>query len=207
MSIQDLLDHTWYRGANESPGWLYLGEGNNTTEQFGPGLYFSDKYETAQSYGRVKKFRIKKLKSMQGNDIRFFSNKTIIASGYICPEEAKKLVWEFMGLMEEDSYLTVLSNWHENRRKAELQLFNAIYYTAVTMTDLLQNIWAELFMSKATDFLLCCRALHIGGLIFVDPYETNYSTETFLVLYDPLLVREIESDFSYLQEQDSSWRM
>ena len=210
--MSDLRDKVWYRGANEYPGWLYLGEGNSTTEQFGPGLYFSDRYETARAYGQVKAFSIRKLESLSGKPLYFFDNVKAIAThspNYADPILCKSLIFEFMGMAsvsDPESYDTMLSNWSEKRGVAINELFRSIYYNAYSMAEVMQSIAYEIFRNATTEFLMCCRALSVGGLILHDPFKTGYKSEQYLVLYDPLLVRELDLPLPPESECDDSYR-
>jgi hypothetical protein len=210
--MSDLRDKVWYRGANEYPGWLYLGEGNSTTEQFGPGLYFSDRYETARAYGQVKAFSIRKLEDLSGKPLYFFDNVNAIAThspNYADPKLCKDLVFEFMEMAADydfERFDIVLSNWDEKGLAAINKLFRSVYYNSFSMAEVMQSVASEIFRNATTEFLMSCRALNVGGLILHDPFKTGYKSEQYLVLYDPLLVRELNLSLPLEGECDDSYR-
>jgi len=173
-------DRVWYRGSNRrDPLSTDTDEELNDHDQLGPGLYLTSKPETAANYGTVKAYRLR-------------TTKGFITKGTPCDP---KLLRELIGYADDDDLEIALSNWDEDglgdAEKSMKALLRSILSYCKDMPEAIQQVALDVYRWKRDSFLLGCRAAGINGIIVNDPTNRGYSSEDWLVLYDPKLAYEV----------------
>lgn len=174
-----LKEKTWYRGSvRRDP--LSMIEGQNETEQFGPGIYFTDNIETATSYaypdGKIYAYNI-------NTDAGFYKKGDKIRIGVI-----KKIV----SYADQDVLDIALSDWSEDKDEAYTKMINSIVKYSKDMPDALQQTCRDVFNWDREDFILSCKAVSVNGFILKDPFDSQRS-ESYLVLYNTKLASLVET--------------
>jgi len=174
----------WYRGSHRANS-LDIEDGvkYNTTEQYGPGIYFTNRYETALGYGTVGLYKI----PVKG----FYTTKNRI--------DIKK-IQEIIEYMDDKEALSrVLSDWDEDYETkphiAMNLMLKSIKDYCKHMPDALAQIAHDVFHDDAKEFLMCCRAANVNGVI-INEVSYSYLEEKYLILYNPKLAKSIESDLT-----------
>jgi len=167
----------WYRGSSRSnPLDIEDGVSYNTTEQYGPGIYFTNRYETAVNYGNVSLYKMS-IKNI-------YTNKDRI--------DIKKIK-EIIEYCNAEDLEMVLSDWDEDYiEKPNIaldKLLLSIKKYSKNMPDALAQIAHDVFRHDAKEFLMCCRA---ADVVIESP--NAYNEEYYLVLYNPKLAKLVDSN-------------
>lgn len=178
--------YTWYKGSNRlNP--LDVSKGDdfyNSTEQYGPGLYFTNKYSTASNYGKVYQYRVSLGNFYKtGDDIDINKLKELIN---YAPEEDLQIVLEDY----DDT---------GNKEKALRKLLKSVSEYCKDMPDALAQVAHDVFRDDVEEFLMCGRASNIDGVIIENVHRHN--DEKFLVLYNPSLAK-LENSEVYGEEDE-----
>lgn len=165
-------DVVWYRGSNSGHYLSFKIDGNDS-EEFGPGLYYTDSYDLAAGYGDVKEFKI-------DTSVGFYKKGDKVN---------RKIIKSIISYADSDHYEVSLSNWNENPKIAYTKLFNYIIGSK-DMPEAIVRLYFDLFRYDREDFWMSCKAAGVYGLIYDDPYDSGRSM-SFLVLFDPKKARQI----------------
>jgi hypothetical protein len=174
----EIKEDLWYRGSNRSSALILVqGDSFNTTEQYGPGLYFSNRYTTAKVYGKVSTYRI--------------SSKKMYTSGdRIDLRKIQKLIEE----LDSESLQMVLSDWDEQYETkpfiAIRKLVDSIKDYCVDMPDALSQVAHDVYHDNSISFLNTCKNLGIDGVIIKD-VNSQDKKEKFLVLYNMNIAKPV----------------
>lgn len=160
----------WYRGSNSDH--LQFRIDGNETDEFGPGLYFTDSYDIASNYGEVKAFLI-------DTSTGFYQKGDKID---------KRAIKSIVDYADREHLEIAISNWDENPRIGKKKLLDSIFSTE-DMPDAICRVARDVFRWDREDFWMSCKASGVYGLIYHDPYVSGRST-SFLVLFDLKKARE-----------------
>jgi hypothetical protein len=187
MRIRLYEEHTiWYKGSKRlNP--LDINKGDefyNSTEQYGPGLYFTNKYSTATNYGKVYQYKVYLRNFYKtGDTISLVKLKELIN---YAPEEDLRIVLEDY----DDT---------GDKDKALRKLLKSRSEFCKDMPDALSQVAHDVFRDDATEFLMCCRASNIDGVVIENIHE--YNEEKYLRLYNPSLAK-LENSEVYGEEDE-----
>lgn len=161
----------WFRGSNKvdplAPS--SMDADYNATEQFGPGVYFTNDYSVADSYGTVQKYFID-------------TSKGFYRTGD--PIDIEKIKEILLYMPEEDLGIFV-GNYDENPTKGLAKALKSIKSYCDDMPDALSHIAHEAFRDDTDEFLMDCRASGVYGVVLTDPFKAGRGSLEYLILYDP----------------------
>ena len=173
MRFRD-VGSVWYRGSDSSSVGLKVD--GNVSEQFGPGVYFTDDPRIAGDYGRVREYSID------------------ISKGFCFKGDKidRVKIKELIGFADGEHLGLALSNWDENPKVAMRRLFDSIM-KCKDMPDAVTQVALDVFNWDRDDFLMSARACGINGIVIDDPFDSGRSSR-FLVLYNFKLAKLVSDE-------------
>lgn len=86
--------------------------------------------------------------------------------------------------------LDVLSNWNENPRKAEIEIYNSLIENNRNLQEIIQSLWFDCYKGYESEFVktLVNKSL-IDGIII--PQQNNI---LFLIAYNPDILKIINTE-------------
>jgi hypothetical protein len=154
----------WYRGTSYSNPLDLRDDGlGNEYDRFGPGIYLTNRYETAAEYGKVYAFEINVSKGFYTEDSPIDSSKLEELISY-APTE-------YSGLKNNKFIQALL------REKNMVMALSVVSH--------------RIFWGDRTEYLMCARAAEITGLI-VKPREFSEEKHLILYNPKIAYEREVE---------------
>ncbi len=178
----------WLRGSKYEK--IYLNPEGNDSDQFGTGVYFTSKYETADNYAM----------KVEGGEVRAYEINT--NKGFYTENNPVNYdkIKELIGYVDKEILNIQLTNWDDDPKKAYFQIFKSICETADNMPDAIQMFEREICNGNRHEFLSCCVAAGVNGII-VSPSREHLS-EKWLILYNLKIAyeRDVDRRISQLEE-------
>lgn len=162
----------WYRGSN-SIDPLAMSDAGNSTEQYGPGIYFSNLEKIARGYGTVSRYTIDTSKG-------FVTEKTRMSP--VVQRAAVRLL-----ILAAPNYAYTLENFDENPRVALRTAIEGFLDFNDNYAEVLQAVAGDFYRDHGKQFVAAAVAQGINGLIMTDEEFQNlilYNTDLAEVVGD-----------------------
>lgn len=117
-----------------------------TNDQYGPGIYFTNKESLAQGYGKY----IYEVKL----DLKGFLTR-----------KSKRDETKLLRIINDNLTETVLLNYDDNLIRAKRLLLQSVLLPRISYIECLLNIWSDVFNLKNQRFMKACVENGINGII------------------------------------------
>jgi len=185
--LNEVVDHYyWFRGSKTNRIEFNNNDGN-TNDQYGPGVYFTDSYDTASNYGKVYLYEIN-------------TDKGFIKQG---TKVSKQIITKLVNYVDRSILDEILLDWDENPIVAKKELINAICNNK-DMVEALQQYALDVCRWDREEYIMNCKAVGINGIIVKN---SEYHDEEWLVLYNFNLVHERDIDIVDSNKVLNEWTL
>ncbi len=132
-----------------------------TNDQYGPGIYFTNKESLAKGYGKhVYEVKL---------DLKGFITR-----------KSKRDETKLLKIINDNLTETILLNYDNNPTRAKRLLIQSVLLPRISYIDCLMNIWSDVFNLKNHRFMKACVENGINGII-EEINATNGKTLFYIV--------------------------
>jgi hypothetical protein len=134
-----------------------------TNDQYGPGIYFTNKESVAKGYGKY----IYEVKL----DLKGFLTR-----------KSKRDDTKLLRIINDNLTETVLLNYDDNLTRAKRLLIQSVLLPKISYIECLLNIWSDVFNLKNSRFMKACVENGINGII--EEIDTSNGKTLFYMVYN-----------------------
>lgn len=135
-----------YHGSNHIIEKFIHFQKEFTNDQYGPGIYFTNKESLAQGYGR-NVYEVK-----------------LDLKGFLT-QKSKRDETKLLRIINDNLTETVLLNYDDNLTRAKRLLLQSVLLPRISYIECLLNIWSDVFNLKNQRFMKACVENGINGII------------------------------------------
>lgn len=117
-----------------------------TNDQYGPGIYFTNKESLAKGYGK------------------YVYEVNLDLKGFIT-RKSKRDENKLLRIIDDNLTETILLNYDDNLIRAKRLLLQSVLLPRISYIECLLNIWSDIFNLKNQRFIKACVENGINGII------------------------------------------